>query len=178
MPNQSMAFFVAAGVLGAWAVIAGAWLTEKFTWAERHPRFHFALMGLVLASLLTGLQDYLMLPRSEIAANPQDFREFAMFSRVGVNPLVWGGAPTWFGYAMFLGGVFFLMGKRFQRMQDPGRPRRWHVWPVALALVVAWFWSRIFWFPHEPGLIWIAIITTSVQLAAPWQPKPSLRNRN
>ncbi len=167
-PAHWTLFVTAATILGAWAVVAGAWLTEKFAWAARHPRFAYAGIGLGLASAVYGLQEYLlMLPPPQLRDDPAT----ALFSRLGANPLLDGNMPTGFGYAVFSSGVFFWLSKRFCRMQDPRRSVRWKIWPVVVAVTVAWLWSCLFAFPQLPGMIWIAAITASAQLAAPWQPK-------
>lgn len=173
---DTMVFFTAVTVIGTWAVIACRALAEKLPWAGRHPRLLHLGAGVAVATAAAWLGDYLMI---EIGPNGFGFR--AAFDHLGANPLLGGPAhlqPYWLGYAVFFGGVFGLLGKRFHRIQDPRRKTRWSIWPVVVAVISAWLWTRLFVFPTLLGLYWTAAIAASVQLAAPWQPvSPSLVRR-
>jgi hypothetical protein len=131
--------------------------------------------GVAVATAAMWLGDYLMI---EIGPNFLGLGP-AAFDHLGANPLRGGPyfQPSWLGYAVFFGGVFALLGKRFHRIQDPRRKTRWSVWPVVMGVFAAWVWAHVFVFPMALGLYWTAAIAASVQLAAPWQPASSFLSR-
>lgn len=167
---DTMVFFTAVAIIGTWAVIGCRALTEKFPWAARHPRLLHLGAGVAVATAAVWLGDYLLI---EIGPNGLGLR--AAFDHLGANPLYGNnqGKPYWLGYGVFFGGVFWLLGKRFHRMQDPRRKSRWSIWSVVVAVLIAWLWAQVFVFPTLLGLYWTAAIAASVQLAAPWQPASS-----
>lgn len=165
---DTMVFFTAVTILGAWAVISCRGLAERFAWAARHPRLLHLGAGVAVATAAAWLGDYLMIEIGPNGLGPVR----AAFDHLGANPLRGGPhlQPYWLGYAVFFGGVFGLLGKRLDRMQDSRRKTRWSVWPVVMAVVATWLWTRLFVFPTLLGIYWTAAIAASVQLAAPWQP--------
>lgn len=160
---DTMVFFTAVSILGTWAVIAGRW----FDVGNRHPRLVALGAGVLVATLAEFLANYLL-----IQIGPQNLGGRAIFRELGVNPLVESpGQPLWLGYVVFFGGIFFLLGKRFSRMQDPQRRVRWSFWQIAVTAGLTWLWVHLFAFPPLLGVLWMATIAASVQLASPWMPK-------
>lgn len=173
---EAFALFVLTSIVAAWLSSAVVKLTES-------PRLRhlpdgqegMRRIGLTAAGMLTGaaawwIADYLQIDAGSLyAGQSMD----ALFQNIGERPLVAltaGGqpAPTLLGYVVFFGGLFGL--RAWWRQMELLRAARFRSASVLLTVLIAWLWSQIFAFPQTWALLWAAVISSSVQLAAPWVP--------
>ena len=80
------------------------------------------------------------------------------------------GSPLLGAYLAYFGAMF--AGIRWWRQADPLRRTRLSVWNIGAAVMGAWVVDWIWRFPQPWGLMVAAIISTSVQLAAPQSALP------
>jgi len=164
---EAVVFFTAVSVLGVWAVIGLKWLAQRTPWVGQHPRLMHASAGLLLGSIACLLDDFLMFDYNTLRMRGWGN---AIFDHLGANPLLDGRQPTWFGYAVVFAGLFFLLGRKFQKLQAPQRAARWMMRYPFIAALFAFGLVHLFAFPQLPAVLWAATIVSAVQLAAPWQP--------
>ena len=167
-------FCSAVTIVGAWMVIASRWMWGVSAIVRQHPRLGHLVVGVAVATAAYGLDRFLI---TDMGLDVRNF-DPAMFDHLGVNPLVQSNHPTWFGFATFFGGMFFLLGKRFVAFQEPLRSARWKVRHPFIAGLIAWGWVHLFAFPQFVGIVSVAAIVATVQLAAPWQPTGLLSRKN
>ena len=118
------------------------------------------LMGLVVGEIAWGLSQLLYV---EIP----DTRE-APFRSINSQPLMTEIGPTWLGYMVFFGLLFAL--RRWWWHTDSFRPKRFRIMSVLLTMLVAAGLMFTFEFALGWGLVWAAVISSVVQLSAPWTP--------
>ncbi len=173
---EVFALFVFTSITGAWLSAAVVKMTESP--GHRHRvdgQEGMRRMGLAAAGMLTGaaawwIADYLRIDAGRLYAG-QSLN--GLFEAIGERSLVSRTeaglrAPTLLGYIVFFGGLFGL--RAWWRQIELLRAARFRATSVLLTVLIAWLWSQVFAFPQTWALLWAAVISTSVQLAAPWSP--------
>ncbi len=175
-PWSILCFASAVTLIGTWSLIGVRGLAYSVPVLGEFPRWLHAAAGVATGAAASILQHYLLI--DALAVTPRaGMQSSAFFHHIGSHPLMNGPFPTELGFAVFFGGLFALLGKRFLKSQNPQRKRHWTVGHVVVAAIVAWLWIHLFTFERNAALLWSAAIAASVQLAAPWQPSPTLARR-
>ena len=162
------AFFAATSVVGAWLLLTihagtlGTYWTNRQRWIVR------MAAGAVIGSFAYGLGKFLMveIPLISFVGDPP-------FTSLGEHPLAGqNGDPTWLGYGWFFAGWLWM--RRWSRDLDPHRQQRFRIGNVIGAVAAAFFMSMLFQFPQAYGMVWAGTISTAVQLASNWTPRPPM----
>lgn len=173
----------AIALFGLTSIVA-AWLaTGVIKWTEAAVHRHrieghdgMRRLGLTAAGVLTGaaawwIADFLQIDVGRLYAAQQ---VDGLFEAIGERPLIaiadGQRAPTLLGYIVFFGGLFGL--RAWERQIELDRGARFRAASVMLTVLIAWLWAQVFAFPLTWALLWAAMISTTVQLAAPWSPGP------
>lgn len=175
-PWSVLCYATAVTLIGTWSLIGVRGMTYAVPVLSEFPRWLHVAAGVVTGIVASTLQSYLLVAShgSPLRAERQSS---AFFHHIGSHSLMEGPFPTDLGFAVFFGGLFALLGKRFLKSQNPQRKRHWTVGNVVVAAIVAWLWVHLFAFRVETALLWSAAIAASVQIAAPWQPRISMACR-
>jgi len=161
--SEMMALFTATTMTGAWALVIASQCARRTSWGDRHPRLTNLIAGVLVGSLAFGLGEFLRVDFQRTGL-PQ-----SAFQSLGVHPLTVDRLnPTWLGYAVFFGGLFFF--RRWWRDADPQRPKRFGLGRLFTAGLTAFLLTVFFEFPVRPALLWAVTLSTTVQLASPWSP--------
>jgi len=158
--QNQFAWLTLTSVLGSWAV-----LIPSTFWAGTDGDQTLRRVTMLVVGLLVGAAAYLasttLLVQFDDAKGVHEFIQLD-FSK---NFYDTKGLPQLPAYLAYFGAL--LASIRWWRQADPLRRTRLSVWNVGAAVmgawVVDWFWR----FPQPWGLMVAAIISTSVQLAAP-----------
>lgn len=164
--QNQFAWLTLTSVLGSWAV-----LIPSTFWAGTDGDQTLRRVTLLVVGLLVGAAAYLaattLLVQFDDAKGVHDFIQLN-FSK---NFYDTKGLPQLPAYLAYFAAL--LASIRWWRQADPLRRTRLSVWNVGAAVlgawVVDWFWQ----FPQPWGLMVAAIISTSVQLAAPQVSAPT-----
>ena len=175
------ALLAAVTTLGSWLLILAVKATEglRFRHHDRHGVRRTALMlaGLATGAAAWGLAEFLQVDSAALFGR-QDSR--GLFEWIGERPLLLGkdGAefPSLPGYMVFFAGLFGL--RSWWRQIELRRESRFRAASVLMTILVAWLWSAVFSFPQAWGMLWAALISSTVQLAAPWSPAVRLGHRH
>jgi eukaryotic-like serine/threonine-protein kinase len=172
MPNlEHAALFAATSVIGTWLLLIGHAVTLGKDWTRRQRWLVRLATGALIGSFAYGMDEFLM-----ITIPPASYTVKSVFSSLGTHPLVVQGVdPTWIGYAWFFAG--WLAMRPWSREMDPMRRVRFRmgcvIASVATACMMAWFFK----FPHAYAILWAGTVSTTVQLASSWTPRPPLIER-
>lgn len=172
-----IALFAATTIIAAWLASLAVKLTEGRLRVEdgrsddSQRRLALVLAGLVTGAAAWGIERFLQLDAGQVFA-PGEFD--GAFSALGERSLVDAIdgrlTPSLLGYMVFFAGLFGL--RSWWRQIDLCRESRFRVASVLMTVVVAWLWSALFTFPQTWAILWAAVISSTVQLAAPWSPTP------
>jgi hypothetical protein len=172
-----VAFFGVTALAGAWLLALALKATEDRAGGadgqrdEGLRRFALLAAGLCTGAVAWGVCEFLQLDAGQVFAGQKLDGAFGYLGERPLTQSVNGRAsPTALGYLVFFGGVFAL--RSWWRQVDLARESRFRVGAVLMSLLVAWLWSALLAFPQTWGLLWIAVISSTVQLAAPWSPRP------
>jgi hypothetical protein len=163
--NQ-FAWLTLTSVLGSWGV-----LIPSALWAGTSGDATVRRVTLLVIGLLVGAVAYVgsttLLVQFDDSAEVHSFLQLD----VGKNFYDAKGAPLLGAYLAYFGAMF--AGIRWWKQADPLRSTRLSVWTIGGAVlgawVVDWFWR----FPQPWGLMVAAIMSTSIQLAAPQSTLPA-----
>ncbi len=159
--SNHAAFFIFTTILGAWAVIVPAKLTEGHG-EQSQARW---VVGLPLAAAVGfcvwWLQEKLLLQLrvdSVFRGFFEHLGKWDLTSKDGSTPIA--------GYLAFF-VLLFGMGKWWTQA-DSFRLRRLSIWTVAGTAAFAWLLPLLFRFNQPWGVCWGAAISVVVQLSSPW----------
>ena len=76
--------------------------------------------------------------------------------------------PTWLGYVVFFGGLFFV--RRWWVDVSVERKSRLSLSRLFSAGLTAFLVTTFFEFAATPAILWAVLLSATVQLAAPWSP--------
>lgn len=159
---EMMALLMTTTLAGSWAILLANQCVKRTSWGEGHPRWVNLFAGVCVGSLACLLDQFLLVEFSQ-----RYFERQPAFRQLGVHSLTTEAMnPTWLGYVVFFGGVFFL--HRWWLDVDPHRTRRLSVGRMFSAGLAAWLMTVFFAFPEWPALLWGATLSATVQLATPW----------
>ena len=172
MPSLEHAvLFAATSVIGTWLILIGHTGTLGKDWTRRQRWIVRLATGALIGSFAYAMGEFLM-----VNIPPASYTARSVFSSLGTNPLVvQGGDPTWLGYAWFFAG--WLAMRPWSREMDPMRRVRFRTWNVIASVAIAYLMSWIFKFPQAYAVVWAGAISTTVQLASNWTPRPPLIGR-
>ncbi len=160
---EMMALFMATTMAGAWALLIANQCVRRTSWGDRHPRLVNLIAGVLVGSLAFGLDEFLRVDFQRTGF-PQ-----SAFQSLGVHPLTVDRLnPTWLGYAVFFGGLFFF--RRWWLDVDAQRSKRLRLGRLFSAGLTAFLVTVFFEFPATSALLWAVTLSTTVQLASPWSP--------
>ena len=160
---EMMALFMATTMAGAWALVIASQCATRTSWADRHPRLLNLIAGVLVGSLAFGLDEFLRVDFQRTGL-PQ-----SVFQSLGVHPLTVDRLnPTWLGYMVFFGGLFFF--RRWWLDVNPQRPKRLSLGRLFSAGLTAFLVTVFFEFPANPAMMWAVTLSATVQLATPWSP--------
>ncbi len=173
MPSLEHAvLFAATAVIGTWLLLIGHTGTLGTGWTRRQRWIVRLATGALIGSFAYGMSDFLM-----VNIPPASYTVRSGFSSLGTHPLVdHAGDPTLLGYAWFFAG--WLAMRPWSRDMDPMRRGRFRTWNVIASVATAYMMSWIFKFPHAYAILWAGTISTTVQLASNWTPRPPLVERS
>lgn len=129
--------------------------TDISTWS----RSLFALVGVVIGSLVGGLHQFLELEHYG--------SQRAVFDSLGSFDLSQEGQPTLMAYLVFF--ALLTAGPKWAGILDPVRESRISNWSVVWAGLMGWLGSFLFGIPTVNAILWAGSISMATQLAAPWQ---------
>jgi len=92
----------------------------------------------------------------------------SVFNHVGAHPLWMNHQPTIVSYMVFFAALLGL--QNWRTLLDPYREHRLRITPIVAAGFIGGIVSMFFGVPRPYAVVWAVAITTSAQLAAPWQP--------
>ena len=172
MPSLEHAvLFAATSVIGTWLILIGHTGTLGKDWTRRQRWIVRLATGAVIGSFAYAMSDFLM-----VNVPSASYTVRSGFSSLGTHPLVdHAGDPTWLGYAWFFAG--WLAMRPWSREMDPMRRVRFRTWNVIASVATAYLMSWIFKFPQAYAVLWAGAISTTVQLASNWTPRPPLTER-
>jgi eukaryotic-like serine/threonine-protein kinase len=160
---EMMALFMATTMAGAWALVIASQCARRTSWGDRHPRLVNLIAGVLVGSLAFGLDEFLRVDYQRTGL-PQ-----SAFQSLGVHPLTVDRInPTWLGYVVFFGGLFYF--RRWCLDVDPQRPKRFSLSRLVTAGLTAFLMTVFFEFPASPAMLWAVTLSATVQLATPWTP--------
>jgi hypothetical protein len=169
---ENAALFASTSVIGSWLLLIGHAGTLGKEWTRRQRWIVRLATGALIGSFAYAMDDFLMV---NIPAVSYTVR--SVFSSLGTHRLVvQGGDPTWMGYAWFFAG--WLSMRPWSRDMDPTRPVRFRLWNVIASVATAYMMSWIFKFPNAYAILWAGTVSTTVQLASNWTPRPPLIERS
>ncbi|QDU40576.1 Serine/threonine-protein kinase PrkC [Maioricimonas rarisocia] len=171
----AIGLFVATALMAVWAVTGVCKLFEGMRMERGSRRLLLLLAGAGVGLAAWGTSNFLMvdapnLPDTgSVSSNPD-----ALFTNVGTLPLYdLNGHPTAIGYMMFFGTLF--MFRRWWWHCGAFRATRFRISSLLLTVMLAYFITLIWAFPQVWGMTWAAIISSAVQLSAPWIPPEQRR---
>jgi eukaryotic-like serine/threonine-protein kinase len=160
---ELMSLSVAIVMIGAWALILANQCVRRTSWGDRHPRLVNLVAGVLVGSLAFGLDEFLQVDY------PYSAGVHGAFHTLGVHPLTVDRLnPTWLGYVVFFGGLFFL--RRWRLDADPQRTTQFGVWRLFTAFLWVAQITAFFDFPALPAFLWAILLSATIQLASPWSP--------
>jgi hypothetical protein len=163
--KNQFAWMTLTSVLGAWAVLIPTSLWAGTPGDQTLRRVTMLVIGLVVGAVAY-LGSTMLLVQFSDSAHVHNFVQLDF----GKNFYDAQGAPLLGAYLAYFGALF--AGIRWWKQADPLRRTRLSVWNVAAAVLAAWVVDWIWRFPQPWGLMVAAIISTSVQLAAPQAADP------
>jgi serine/threonine protein kinase len=163
--QNQFAWLTLTSVLGSWAV-----LIPSALWAGTNGDATLRRVTMLVVGLLVGAVAYV--GSTTLLVQFTDSAEVHNFVQLdfGKNFYDAKGAPLLGAYLAYFGAMF--AGIRWWRQADPLRRTRLSVWNIGAAVMGAWVVDWIWRFPQPWGLMVAAIISTSVQLAAPQSTLP------
>lgn len=156
------AWLTTSTVLGSWLVLTQVRLNENRTLEPALQRFSSTLVGLGYG-LLAWLVDQALLVDLPYDARSTIFVGHAFFDSVG--------QPELFAYMTYYGLLFLAV--RWWRGAELYRSSRFSLWSVGNAFVGAWLVSLVAPFPTPWSYYSAVALAITVQLAAPWRPRPA-----
>ena len=169
MPSlEHAALFASTSVIGTWLLLIGHAGTLGKDWTRRQRWIVRLATGALIGSFAYVMDDFLM-----VNIAPASYTVRSVFSSLGTHPLVVQGSdPTWIGYAWFFAG--WLAMRPWSCEMDPMRRERFKTWNVIAAVATAYMMSWMFKFPQAYAMLWAGTISTTVQLASNWTPRPRM----
>lgn len=168
MPSfEHAALFIAVSIVGSWLLLIGHACTRDASWTRRQRWGVRLIVGALIGTCAFALDQALFvnIPKAAYAARP-------IFSSLGLRSLTVASVdPTWLGYVWFFAGWVGM--RRWSRELNPFRKQRFSIFLTASAVVVAYVMSYMFAFPQWYAMLWAGTISTTLQLASPWTPRPS-----
>ncbi len=161
--QNQFAWLTLTSVFGAWGVLIPSSLWAGTKGDQTLRRVTMLVIGLIVGSAAY-LGSTVLLVQFDDSAQVHNFVQLE-FSK---NFYDAKGAPMLGAYLAYFGALF--AGIRWWRQTDPLRRTRLSVWNVGAAVLIAWVVDWFWQFPQPWGLMVAAIISTSVQLAAPQAP--------
>ncbi|MFG0334766.1 MAG: serine/threonine protein kinase [Maioricimonas sp. JB049] len=173
----AIGMFVATAVMAVWAVAGACKLFEGMRMERGSRRLLLLLAGAGVGLTAWGTSNFLMVDVPNLSdTGSASSRPDALFTNVGTLPLYdINGHPTAIGYMMFFGTLF--MFRRWWWHCGAFRTTRFRISSLLLTVLLAYFITLIWAFPQVWGMTWAAIISSAVQLSAPWIP-PEQRHVN
>jgi hypothetical protein len=160
---EFMAMFTTTSLVATWLVLIANQLQHRWSWVKRNPRKTFLAAGVLLGTIASSLDQYLLVDYA------QSGRFAPAFRTVGVHSLLDPDmSPTWLGYAVFFGGLMFI--RRWSQDMSPKRNRQLSFGRLVTCGLAAWLVTVMFAFPQWPAILWAVTISAAVQLATPWAP--------
>ena len=163
--QNQFAWLTLTSVLGSWAV-----LIPSALWAGTNGDATLRRVTMLVVGLLVGAVAYV--GSTTLLVQFSDSSQVHSFLQLdfGKNFYDAKGSPLLGAYLAYFGAMF--AGIRWWRQADPLRRTRLSVWNIGAAVMGAWVVDWIWRFPQPWGLMVAAIISTSVQLAAPQSALP------
>lgn len=160
---EMMALFMATTMAGAWALVIANQCARRTSWGDRHPRLLNLIAGVLVGSFAFGLDEFLRVDYQRTGL-PQ-----SAFQSLGVHALTVDRLnPTWLGYMVFFGGLFYF--RRWWLDVDSQRPKRLSFGRLFSAALTAFLVTVFFEFPATPAMLWAVTLSATAQLATPWSP--------
>jgi hypothetical protein len=161
---EYVAMFTTTSLASTWLILMASQGAQHWTWLRKNPRKSFLVLGLAAGSIAYVVDQYLLVDYAK-----PGWSYFPAFSSLGVHRLMDGHMnPTYLGYLVFFGGLFFWY--RWWQDTSDKRSRQLSMGRVATAAVAAWLLTVVFAFPQWPAVLWAMTISASVQLASTWCP--------
>ncbi len=165
---EHVALFAATSVVSTWSLLIGHAGTLGKDWTRRQRWIVRLATGALIGSFAYAMDEFLM-----VNIPPASYTVRSVFSSLGTHPLVvQGGDPTWMGFAWFFAG--WLAMRPWSRDMDPMRRERFRSWNVIAAVATAFMMSWMFKFPQVYAMLWAGTISTTVQIASNWTPRPPM----
>ena len=160
--------------LGSWAVMLPAKLAEGKVEDQAPMRFIGLVLGAAVGLAAWGLADVLMLslplsndltfhPNDTFSYNALGLRDTTTYEGWKMGSVTAMKASSFVAYFAFL---FVLL--KWWRSAEFTRSKRVGLWLLAWYCGVAWVLHIFWWFPQPLGMLLVAMIAFSVQLASPW----------
>lgn len=164
--------------LGAWTILVSNRFTEGRVEDQTPKRGMLLLGGVMVGVVAFALSQTLMvgLPANyDFGPNSDDtlFGELFDYPHERDMQLFGGGVTPNLGISVAYFGFLFL-ALRWWRQAEFTRVRRFSIWPVAGAVLIAWLVHLVWWYPQPIGMAFAGIVAIATQLSSPWLP-PSKR---
>lgn len=166
-PEQVVYLYIAA-LLGTWGVMAPAKLFEGRQVDPKARKLVYLVVG-----ALVGLAVWVLAAWLGIGALPGGYETVTspvLHQMAGPSE-----APSAFGYAVYYGLVFSLIGWTYMAARERGR--RFVLWPAAKAGLVAGLLGLLWPSPQPWALVSVAITALVVQSVTPWCAKSAAHAR-
>jgi eukaryotic-like serine/threonine-protein kinase len=170
-----LGLFMLTAIAATWVLLALSKLSEGRKLQSGSRRLAQLVGGLIVGVVAASAADYLMVSNTQAVSGAGDYFRLdpgqtgALFVSVGEQPLAQGSVPSLAGYLIFFGALFAL--RRWWWHSDPFRSKRFRISSVLLTVLAAWLISSVWAFPQLWAMTWAAVISSSIQLAAPWTPR-------
>ena len=174
MPSGEHGVMLAAiAILGSWLLLFVDRLNRFISVPKRKHWWLQIGAGALLGTIAYSLQQFL-----DIHTPSAAFTLKSVFYKLGAAPLTHAGLdPSWQGYVVFFATWLAIGGIR--REVDEQRCLPLQIKMTAKAIALGFAASFVFAFPQWYAMLWAGTISTTLQLAAPWNPsRLSQRARN
>ena len=154
------AWLTMVSIAGSWLVLVATKFWEGRSGDVALRRFVMLVIGMLVGAAAYAVQVAFQVPLAyELDLMDSPFATQTFFDQYG--------RPGLFAYLAYFGCLFLLL--RLWRQTDPLRSTRLSLWHLAVCVGVAWMVAQIWHCPQPWGLMIVAIVSISIQLASPWQ---------
>ena len=168
----SYVWLMIVSTLGSWAVLVPSKFAEGRIEDQMPLRFTLLLLGAGLGLVAWCVGEGIML-KVPSWSEPIDVGSGLLsHEMMGWARIKNGSNPSAAIYVAYFASLFVI--PRWWRQVEYTRAARMSLWCLFSCTFLAWLVHIFWWFPQPMGMLTVAIISLSVQLASPWMP-PSQR---
>jgi hypothetical protein len=156
------AWLTTSTVLGSWLV-----LTQARVWESRQIEPALKRFGSTLVGLAYGMLAWIV-DQTLLVDLPYDDRTTVLVGHAFFDSF---GQPELFAYLTYYGLLFLAV--RWWQQAELFRSSRFSLWSICCVWFMAWVVSWIAPFPSPWSYYTAVALAVTVQLSAPWRPRPA-----